>query len=475
MKTQQNHKMSMLKWLAFALAFTLLVAENQAQVTDTTPSFCRHEFSVWSSFGASTLHYKPVVGTRETGLGGAFGLGYVHFFNPNWGFRTGAEIAVYNTLFHLRKLVDMYTRQGFDDLTPGWTGADEIIDYHTEISNFTEIQRLFSVNIPLMVQFQTPLAGGNHQFFVSAGAKIGIPINSTFMVQNASLYTWYFDHKTRQEFRPDPTDYGMPYLEDLGVFYNLPFATHRLENPLRISGKAAIETGVKFHVNPRLSLYVGAFANYGLTDSRRQSGQRFFEFDPEMVDMVASSVLNAQFANAYRSETNFTDRVSPLSFGLTVRMGINLCQNSRRATRQNSSSHVINIYQHFYYFGNPSATPQMPDSYSPGEYIPEQPVMRKTSSDTLTLIPLRRKAVNEETLENEPITKKSAQNIDNSKKSCIFAEYFSSKHNLSYGHSIQSQTGHKALQASQKVPLLRPQQMCVGLRQSCHQHLSLLG
>jgi len=475
MKTQQNHKMSMLKWLAFALAFTLLVAENQAQVTDTTPSFCRHEFSVWSSFGASTLHYKPVVGTRETGLGGAFGLGYVHFFNPNWGFRTGAEIAVYNTSFHLRKLVDMYTRQGFDDLTPGWTGADEIIDYHTEISNFTEIQRLFSVNIPLMVQFQTPLAGGNHQFFVSAGAKIGIPINSTFMVQNASLYTWYFDHKTRQEFRPDPTDYGMPYLEDLGVFYNLPFATHRLENPLRISGKIAMETGVKFHVNPRVSLYVGAFANYGLTDSRRQSGQRFFEFDPEMVDMVASSVLNAQFANAYRSETNFTDRVSPLSFGLTVRMGINLCQNSRRATRQNSSSHVINIYQHFYYFGNPSATPQMPDSYSPGEYIPEQPVMRKTSSDTLTLIPLRRKAVNEETLENEPITKKSAQNIDNSKKSCIFAEYFSSKHNLSYGHSIQSQTGHKALQASQKVPLLRPQQMCVGLRQSCHQHLSLLG
>ena len=470
MKTQQNYRMSMLKWLAFALAFTLLVAENQAQVTDTTPSFCRHEFSVWSSFGASTLHYRPVVGTRETGLGGAFGLGYVYFFNPNWGFRTGAEIAVYNTSFHLRKLVDMYTRQGFDDLTPGWSGADEIIDYHTEVSNYTEIQRMFSVNIPLMVQFQTPLAGGNHQFFVSAGAKIGIPINSTFMVQNASLYTWYFDHKTRQEFRPDPTDYGTPFLEDLGVFYNLPFATHRMENPLRISGKIAMETGVKFHINPRFSLYVGAFANYGLTNSRKQSNQRFFEFDPETVDMVANSVLHAQFANAYRPETNFTNRVSPLSFGLTVRMGINLCQNSRRAkNRQNAPSYIINIYQNHYYFDNPPAIQELPSSYSPNE----DPARKKATTDTLTLIPLRRKAVNEETLENEPITKKSTQNIDNSKKSCIFAESFSSKHNLSYGHSIQSQKGDKTLQASQKVPLLRPQQMCVGLRQSCHQHLSL--
>jgi len=475
MKIQQNYKTSMFKLLTFTLASALLFAGVHAQNIDTiateNPSFCRHEFSVWSSFGASTLHYRPVVGTRETGLGGAFGLGYVHFFNPNWGVRTGAEVAVYNTSFHLRKLVDMYTRQGFDDLTPGWIGADEIIDYHTEVSNFTEIQRLFSVNIPLMVQFQTPLAGGNHQFFLSAGAKIGIPINSTFMVQNASLYTWYFDHKTRQEFRPDPTDYGMPYLEDLGVFYNLPFATHRMENPLRISGKIAMETGVKFQVNPRFSLYVGAFANYGLTDSRMQSNQRFFEFNPETVDMVANSVLHAQFANTYRPTTNITNRVSPLSFGLTVRMGINLCQNSRRAkNRQNAPSYIINIYQNHYYFDSPSAIQELPNSYSPNE----EPARKKATTDTLTLIPLRRKAVNEKPLECEPISKKSVQNIDNSKKSCIFAESFSSKHNLSYGHSIQSQKGDKALQASQKVSLLRPQQMCVGLRQSCHQHLSLL-
>jgi len=456
MKIQQNHKMSVLKLLAFALASSLLIANAQAENADKTatkkPSFCRHEFSAWSSFGASTLHYMPVVGTRKTGFGGAFGLGYVRFFNPNWGIRTGAELAVYNTSFHLRKLVDMYTRQGFDDLTPGWSGADEIIDYHTEVSNYTEIQRMFSVNIPLMVQFQTPFVGGNHQFFLAAGAKIGIPINSTFMVQNASLYTWYFDHKTQQEFRPDPINYGTPFLEDLGVFYNLPFATQRLENPMRISGKVAIETGVKLHINSRFSLYVGAFANYGLTNSRKQSERHFFEFNPKTVNMVSNSVLNAQFANAYMPETNFTNRVSPLSFGLTVRMGINLCQNSRRTTHQNMPSHVI------------------------------QPAVKKPSPSTLILVPTRRKAVHEEAFEDSSISKKSTKKIHDSKKnrvfskkSRIFAEYFSSKHQLSHGHSIQSQKGHKALQASQKVPLLRPQQMCVGLRESCHQHVSLFG
>jgi len=357
MKTQST-KISALRKLLFFSTFSLLLVNVQAQTADTVANvelqvvdtlerndtianieefaipFCRHEFSIWTSFGASTLHYRPTIGSREMGLGGAFGLGYTYYFNPNWGIRTGLEVAVYNTTFRMRRLRDMYTRYSFDDLTPGW--AEKLIDYHTEVSDYTERQRLYNLNIPLLLQFQTPLAGGNHQFFASAGVRLGIPINSTFKVSNATLYTWHFDHRLNQEFRPDPIDYGPVYLEDIGLFYNLPFSTRRLDNRVRVSGMASAEAGVKFHLNPRHSLYVGAFVNYGFNNIRRYSGNRFFEFDPENIDMVSNSIFSAQYTSGNRPTANFTDRVVPLSFGLTVRMGINMCPMPRqqRASRR---------------------------------------------------------------------------------------------------------------------------------------------
>ena len=362
METQSTQILALRKLFFFSMFFLLLI-NVQAQTTDTATMatdtiatveialqgidtlkendtitnteevvrpFCRHEFSIWTSFGASTLHYRPTIGNRETGLGGAFGLGYTYFFHPNWGIRTGLEVAVYNTTFHMRRLQDMYTRYSFDDLTPGWTGSDRLIDYHTEVSDYTERQRLYNLNIPLLLQFQTPLPGGNHQFFASAGVRLGIPINSTFRVSNATLYTWHFDHGLNQEFRPDPIDYGTVFFEDLGLFYNLPFSTRRLENRVRVSGMASAEAGVKFHLNPRHSLYVGAFLDYGFNNIRRHSGNHFFEFDPENAEMISNSILSSQYTSGNRPTANFTNRVVPLSFGLTVRLGINMCPMPRR-------------------------------------------------------------------------------------------------------------------------------------------------
>ena len=363
MKTQTK-KISALKKLLFVAACSLLLANVQAQTMDTIVvageedvlvelfiadtdtlrrrvdtiqkieediwPFCRHEFSIWSSFGASTLHYKPTLGSREIKPGGAFGLGYTFYFNRNWGIRTGAEVAVYNTTFRLRMLRDSYTRYGFDDLTPGWSGTDELIDYHTEISNYTEKQRLFNLNVPLLLQFQTPLAGGNHRFFASAGLKLGLPISNTYKVSNATLYTWYYDHKTNQEFRPDPTSYGMPFLEDLGCFYNIPFSTRRIDHRVRISGMASAEAGVKFHLSPRHSLYVGAYLDYGFNNIVRQNNNRFFEFDPQNVEMFSNSVLSSQYTANNNPVANFTNHVVPLAFGLTVRLGINVCPMPQR-------------------------------------------------------------------------------------------------------------------------------------------------
>jgi outer membrane protein OmpA-like peptidoglycan-associated protein len=97
-----------------------------------------------------------------------------------------------------------------------------------------------------------------------------------------------------------------------------------------VAGLATAEAGVKFFLNPKFSLYVGGYIDYGFNNISKNRGNRFFEFDPENIEMVSNSVLTAQYARDGRPATNFTYKVSPLSFGLTVRMGINTCPVPKR-------------------------------------------------------------------------------------------------------------------------------------------------
>jgi outer membrane protein OmpA-like peptidoglycan-associated protein len=302
-------------------------------IEEEKQAFCKHEFSIWTAGGFAALNYKSSLGKRTLKSGGTFGMGYTYYFHPKWGIHTGAEIAVYNTIYRLRSLKDKYTRYGFDDLTPGWSGEDELIDYHTELSNYKEKQQQYNLNIPLMLQFQTPLAGGSHQFFAMSGAKLGVPIQSTYRA-NTTLYTWYYDYKSNQEFRPDPTDYGTPWLEDLGCFYNKSYSTGNQENKFKIAGLASAEAGVKWRLSQKLSLYTGAYFDYGFNNIKNRNGNRFFEFDPMEGYMISNSILTSQHAHNGRDVGEFAKRVSPMAFGIKVRLGITMCEVEKNRKRK---------------------------------------------------------------------------------------------------------------------------------------------
>jgi hypothetical protein len=237
----------------------------------------------------------------------------------------------------------MYTRTGFDDLTPDWTGENELIDYHTELSNYREKQQQYNINIPLMLQFQMPLANGNHQFFAMVGAKLGMQLKSFYNV-NTELYTWYYDYKSNQEFRPDPADYGNPWLEDLGCFYNLNYSTKQ-KNQFKMAGLATAEMGIKWQLNPKLSLYTGIYVDYGFNNISKQNDNRFFEFDPVGVRMNSNSVLTSQYAHNGGDVKSFTDKVVPVSFGIKIRMGINMCKSEKRRKPEDVYIHVRDTIQ----------------------------------------------------------------------------------------------------------------------------------
>jgi outer membrane protein OmpA-like peptidoglycan-associated protein len=104
---------------------------------------------------------------------------------------------------------------------------------------------------------------------------------------------------------------------------------------------ASAEAGVKLYLNPKLSLYVGAYFDYGFNNVSKHSGKHFFYFDPEYIRMHSNSILSSQYSDKGKPIANFTDKVAPIAFGLKIRMGINVCDIPR--VRKAKEPQVINV------------------------------------------------------------------------------------------------------------------------------------
>ena len=361
MKTQEKNRnlvsrksISLISIVSFAVFVLLFAAPLQAQQADDTDAqivsemisdtvknessatssesdllpFCRHEFSLWLSGGFYGLNYKPEFGDKNLGVGGAVGLGYTFYFHPKWGIHTGAELAVYNTTYKLRGLQDSYTTTDLDELTPGRVG--EPIDFYTKVHHYKEKQRLYNVNIPLMLQFQTPLSGGVHQFFASLGAKLGISVNSWNSYKSTgTLTTWAYYHYLDQWVGSKHfNDYDFN-LEDLGYYENLGYSSGKQEINFKLSGLASGELGVKWFLSPKISLYTGVYVDYGFTNISKESGNNFFTFDPDSGDLSTNGILTSQYSHKDGAAKEFADKIYPLSFGLKLRLGVNMCKISK--------------------------------------------------------------------------------------------------------------------------------------------------
>ncbi|MDR0873082.1 MAG: OmpA family protein [Prevotellaceae bacterium] len=300
--------------------------------------FCRHEFSIWTSEGLSGLNYKPTFGERDLKFGGnLIGLGYTFYFNRMLGIHTGAELAMYNTAYSLKNLKDAYKTTDLDDLTPGRQG--EPIDYHTDLKRYEEKQRLYSVNIPLMLQFQTPLASGVHNYYASLGAKLFVPVKGSYKA-NGTLDTWgyYYDPTNgSQQILASDNDKNF-HLEDLGYYDDLEYSADKKDVKFKIGGLATFETGVKWSLSPKLSLYTGAYIDYGFTNIAKGGGNNFFSFNPEREEIESNSILASQYAHNYGETTKFVDKVSPLSFGVKLRLGVNMCKMAKIDKKEEKKS-----------------------------------------------------------------------------------------------------------------------------------------
>jgi outer membrane protein OmpA-like peptidoglycan-associated protein len=91
------------------------------------------------------------------------------------------------------------------------------------------------------------------------------------------------------------------------------------------------EAGIKWRLNNVLSLYTGAYFEYGFNNAVKGGhGDRFLVYNASNpADFTTNSALTSQFTDNGRTES-FIDRASPAAVGVKVRLGVNLCQKEKR-------------------------------------------------------------------------------------------------------------------------------------------------
>ena len=299
-------------------------------------NYCSNEISIWAAGGLSILNYNPQSGNRSNMPGGAFGIGYSHYRSKHFGFLLGAELALYQSKFNTSGLQDNYNTVDLDVYR-----EPENINFRYRLDDYKEVQQLWNINIPLMLQYQSAL-WANNRFYAGLGFKLGVPVKATCEVSDFKItgMGYYYDENSgSKQVLNDVTELGF------GEFSNKS-AKDKLDFGLSYTG--TIETGIKWNLGGNVDLYTGLYFDYTFNDIvKDKRGKHLVEyasFDGNNFNTV-NSVLASQHApidNLHAGALsaspakNMVNQVSPAAFGLKLRLGIGACSKNKQEKKEDA-------------------------------------------------------------------------------------------------------------------------------------------
>ncbi|GHT07835.1 hypothetical protein FACS189426_02060 [Bacteroidia bacterium] len=261
----------------------------------------KHEISFVANGGYNTLKYDLTAGKQELGPGGGAGLGYTFFFGNFFGIGTGIEMGYYNAKFSTPSFSDKYIT--YD--------GEENFEFRYNVNNYTEKQSTFSVNIPLMFQFQLPLFHDEHLCYLALGGRVGFPFNSRYKSSGESF-------KTSGAY----DNYGIviesPKSQGFGTFSN-----QKYDNDIKFHTMYILsaEAGMKWMTSDNFSLYTGIYLDYGINNIAQKESKYFLNYSPDApASFPNESILNSRFTPQNEIPVSFTNKVIPAAIGLKIRL-----------------------------------------------------------------------------------------------------------------------------------------------------------
>lgn len=168
------------------------------------------------------------------------------------------------------------------------------------------------INIPLMLQFQH---GEKNKWFMSAGVKIGIPVSGKYKSSASEIINKGYFY--------DTGNWGGESQEFMGFGT---YANYKNDEDIDFNVVClfSAELGMKWGLTDKMSLYTGAYFDYGLNDIVKGGHDRSFTKLVETQDGIKTlnnSILNSSIGYSNNTFTQeLTERVVPMAVGLKLRL-----------------------------------------------------------------------------------------------------------------------------------------------------------
>ena len=231
--------------------------------------------------GYHNLSYSLLNGTVQKQTGYTLDAGYSYFFTPYWGIHTGLGIQTFNSQSTLNYLSN----------TPDVDTDGQTYDFKANYTNFQEKQQAILIDIPLAVQYRFPVST-KFTLQASVGAKVALPIQSTFKTTGGQLVTTGYYSLWNVELSDMP-QHGFGSMT----------STFSGNTTLKPAYMGIADLGGLVKLSQRLDLYVGGYINYGLNNVLTPDSKLIYQPNGKYNGIFASSQ---------------TDHVTPISFGVKI-------------------------------------------------------------------------------------------------------------------------------------------------------------
>lgn len=263
-------------------------------------------------------------------------LGYSYFFTQKVGISTGIGVSQYRTMggydceLSNEKFLQFENIQMDDD-----NGENYYL--RARLGNWKELQKMTTIEIPLMVTFQQKFGKyQSHGIYLGLGFKFQIPVKSTYTVQDgknsddlrlnvsgyypglsggsvaAALDLGAPDNKSH-----DPVDHGFGSIHNPSKILN---SDNKMSVKFNVAG--TVEGGFLFGLSRRVDLNVAAYLDYGFVNIQKESKDLMEvpdQYQPNANGNIGYGVTYNGIVNSKQ-----VDRINTISYGGKIGIRVKL-------------------------------------------------------------------------------------------------------------------------------------------------------
>lgn len=305
--------------------------EEQRDTTKTKTSYLTVSGGVGSSSLRYDLNYKiegfQEKGNRDNKLGYEVDIRYSYFFNPHWGIATGVGISRYATVGRLRGDMsdDKYMKLGnmIDD--DDFSGHPREFELHARLKSLEEKQTAFLLDIPLMAMYQTRFGEEeNWGMYAGLGVKLQIPVQTKYKVQSNTAselnVSGYYPHIPSDVGSPSESPvphHGFGTINDPGSQLDW---SGKNKLKLGVAGTAELGFLISLNEDKDMDLLLGGYIDYGFTNMKKKKKDQGLLSSPASYHPEGNKIVGQGIPYNGMLNSNVTDKVKVMSFG--VKLGL---------------------------------------------------------------------------------------------------------------------------------------------------------